>query len=104
MHRKMMDHAQQPGSADRLPPATPLSCDETSLEEYSWHARRDRTPRCRLLGDVQWPFLHLAKALPAIDRRLSWRSRSEWRIRLQDRGHKSGPISADRYAHRPTAR
>src|SRR5438552_11693424 len=42
-HRKTMDHARQPGSADRLPGAFPLSRSSPPSEEYFWRARRDRT-------------------------------------------------------------
>src|SRR5205809_3081843 len=41
-HRKTMDHARQPGLADRPPGGNPFSRWLAS-EEYFWRARRDRT-------------------------------------------------------------
>src|SRR6266536_4656801 len=40
-HRKTMDHARQPGLADRPPGGNPLSRCLAS-EEYFWRARKDR--------------------------------------------------------------
>src|SRR6266480_2545998 len=98
-----MDHAQQPGSGDRLAPVALLSLEGTSLEECSWRACKGRRPQCRLSEDVRWRSFRLAKALPATDRQLSWRSRFESQTRPPDYGHRPVPIAVCPCAHQLTA-
>ncbi len=100
---KTMDHARQPGSADRPPAANSLSqflisqkIFGASVELEGGDVARRGTFDCALFA---WRKFGLQA-----DRQSPLRSHSESRIHPQDRGHKSAPIVAGRFAHRPTAR